>query len=520
MAGATAPRQDPNPCINGTKRVTDHTARLTSPSREPLARNNLQLTGTLERPPTSTETRCLNLYRPTGGTRPNCQLANPAVAAHSSARANISIPLALIIAALNILFGQFLDNQWNRLWLNQSERQRTALLLMGIQKVLRLPHSILQSIGHTGATALALTLQKIGHLLPLAIGRSVPAVTLFITSNLMLWMWFPTLGAINTLTIGFWFLINKILTQPSQIKETEKNIQQDLALQRSKELIENCSTLRLAGAEHRAIQWWAEPQLSAHKLQSSLDWINTLQTWSTLVLVTLIIGSSIKIAPTLSDPWLVLSLVAMQLASVWEISFTLKTARDLKQNWQIAQGLLNSPSEWQSGTSNPGIIKGNLEVQNISFRYRPNTKLVLSNINFTIQAGSFVAIVGSTGSGKSTLLRVLLGLEEPLQGQIFVDGHDYRELQRDLFRRQIGSVLQDTGLVGSTMMEVIASGRQLSLEQAWSAAEDAGLGADLQTTDGVANADFSRWKKSFRRTATKTSHRKSPGRESSALAAR
>ena len=160
---------------------------------------------------------------------------------------NISMPLALILAALNILFGQFLDNQWNRLWLNRSERQRAALLLVGIQKVVRLPHSILQSIGHKGATALAFTLEQIGHQIPLAIGRSQPAITLFITSNLMLWMWFPTLGAINTLTIGFWFLINKILTQPSQIKESEKNIQQDLALQRMKELIDNCSTLRLAG---------------------------------------------------------------------------------------------------------------------------------------------------------------------------------------------------------------------------------------------------------------------------------
>ena len=393
----------------------------------------------------------------------------------------ISIPLALILAALNILFGQLLDNQWNRLWLNRSERQRAALLLIGIQKVVRLPHNILKSIGHKGATALALTLQQIGHQLPLTIGRSLPAITLFVTSNLMLGVWLPALGAINTLATGLWFLINKILSQLSQIKETEKNIQQDLAQQRSKELIENCSTLRLGAAEQKAIKWWAEPQLAAHKQQWSLDWINTLQTWSTLVLATVMIGSSIKTAPTLTDQWLAFSLVAMQLASVWEIGFALKAARNLKQHWQVSQVLLNHQPEWRSGASNPGILKGELEAKNISFRYRSNKKLILSNINFTIQSGSFVAIVGSTGSGKSTLIRVLLGLEEPLQGQIFVDGHDYRELQRDLLRRQIGSVLQDTGLVGRTMMEVIAAGRPLSLEQAWSAAEDAGLGAELQT---------------------------------------
>ena len=61
----------------------------------------------------------------------------------------IGIPLALVLASLSLLFGQLLDNQWKRLWLNRSERQRAALALIGIQKVLRLPLSILQNIGHT-----------------------------------------------------------------------------------------------------------------------------------------------------------------------------------------------------------------------------------------------------------------------------------------------------------------------------------------------------------------------------------
>ena len=120
-------------------------------------------------------------------------------------------------------------------------------------------------------------------------------------------------------------------------------------------------------------------------------------------------------------------------------------------------------------------------MRNLSFRYRENAALVLSNISFSVEAGSFVAIVGHSGSGKSTLLRILLGFEEPLQGQLYVDRRDCREMQRDLLRRQIGTVLQDTRLVGNTLMEVIAAGRPLSLEQVWSAAEDAGLGEDLKT---------------------------------------
>ena len=392
----------------------------------------------------------------------------------------IGIPLALVLASLSLLFGQLLDNQWKRLWLNRSERQRAALALIGIQKVLRLPLSILQNIGHTGATALAFTLQHIGQQLPLALGRSLPALTLFIASNLMLWMLLPSIGIICTLGTGVWFLVTEVLSQWSQTKQSPKCIQQDLAQQRSQELIENCSTLRLAAAEQKALDWWSEPELAAFRQQPSLDWISTLQTWSAVVFATLLIGVSIKVAATRTNQWLALSLIAMQLASVRELNIALKTGRDLKQHWQGAQVLLNSPSEWKSGAVDPGILEGSIEVRNLSFRYRPNAPLVLSKVNFSVKAGSFVAIVGPSGSGKSTLLRILLGFEDPLQGQVYMDGRDCRELQRDLLRRQIGTVLQDARLVGNTWMEVIAAGRPLSLEQVWSAAEDAGLGEELK----------------------------------------
>ena len=393
----------------------------------------------------------------------------------------IGIPLALVLASLSLLFGQLLDNQWKRLWLNRSERQRAALALIGIQKVLRLPLSILQNIGHTRATALAFTLQNIGQQLPLALGRSLPALTLFIASNLMLWLLLPSIGIICTLGTGVWFLVTEVLSQWSQTKQSPKCIQQDLAQQRSQELIENCSTLRLAAAEQKALDWWSEPELAAYRQQPSLDWISTLQTWSAVVFATLLIGVSIKVAATRTNQWLALSLIAMQLASVRELNIALKTGRDLKQHWQGAQVLLNSPSEWKSGAVDPGILEGSIEVRNLSFRYRPNAPLVLSKVNFSVKAGSFVAIVGPSGSGKSTLLRILLGFEDPQQGQVYVDGRDCRELQRDLLRRQIGTVLQDARLVGNTLMEVIAAGRPLSLEQVWSAAEDAGLGEDLKT---------------------------------------
>jgi ABC-type multidrug transport system fused ATPase/permease subunit len=73
-----------------------------------------------------------------------------------------------------------------------------------------------------------------------------------------------------------------------------------------------------------------------------------------------------------------------------------------------------------------------------------------------------------------------LGFEQPLTGQVIIDGQDTCDLQHESLRRQIGTVLQDTRLVGNSLMEVIAAGRPLSVEEAWKAAEDAGLSDDLQ----------------------------------------
>ena len=392
----------------------------------------------------------------------------------------ISVPVALFLAGLSLLFGQVLDNQWHRLWLNRSERQRAGLGLVGMQKVLRLQLPVIRTLGGAGATALALSLQQIGHQLPLAIGRLLPAITLFLFSNLALWIWRPPLGAVSLFGCGLWLLANHGLSERSQRQRNQQLPHQGLALLRSQELIENCSTLRLAKAEQQALNWWIEPERAAEQQQPWLDWLSALQSWSAVVLATMLIMAAIVIAPVRSDQWLALSLVGIQFATSRELGQAFKTWSDLKHQWKGAQVLVNSPSESRPGASDPGELNGDLEVRNLSFRYGADTPLVLSNVSFSVQAGSFVAIVGSSGSGKSTLLRILLGFEQPLTGQVIIDGQDTCDLQHESLRRQIGTVLQDTRLVGNSLMEVIAAGRPLSVEEAWKAAEDAGLSGDLQ----------------------------------------
>lgn len=98
--------------------------------------------------------------------------------------------------------------------------------------------------------------------------------------------------------------------------------------------------------------------------------------------------------------------------------------------------------------------KGEIQLKNLSMRYKPHLPLVLDNLNLTINSGEKVAIVGRTGSGKSTLLlalkRVVEFSEEP-GSQILIDGKSISELPLNLLRSKIQIIPQDPFLFEDTL---------------------------------------------------------------------
>ena len=101
-------------------------------------------------------------------------------------------------------------------------------------------------------------------------------------------------------------------------------------------------------------------------------------------------------------------------------------------------------------------IKGDISIEDISFRFNEKGALNLSNINLSIDSGQFVAIVGQSGSGKSTLTKLLSRLYEPLQGKISIDNVDISKVELYSLRRQIGIVPQDSILFDGTVQDNIA----------------------------------------------------------------
>ena len=109
-------------------------------------------------------------------------------------------------------------------------------------------------------------------------------------------------------------------------------------------------------------------------------------------------------------------------------------------------------NDWQKGQ-----LKEKIEICDVAYHYPDTDNMVISNINFTIHKGETVALIGSSGAGKTTLADILLGLLEPVSGNILVDGVDIAE-NMDEWHHMLGYIPQTIYLSDDTIRNNIAFG--------------------------------------------------------------
>jgi ATP-binding cassette subfamily C protein LapB len=121
-------------------------------------------------------------------------------------------------------------------------------------------------------------------------------------------------------------------------------------------------------------------------------------------------------------------------------------------------------------------LQGEIEFRNVSFSYPGQGEAALQNISLRIAPGEHVIVIGRTGSGKTTLQKLMLGLYQPSEGVVRIDGIDLRQLDPADLRRNVGFVGQDAMLFYGTLRENISIGAPYADDSAIvAAAEVAGL---------------------------------------------
>lgn len=118
--------------------------------------------------------------------------------------------------------------------------------------------------------------------------------------------------------------------------------------------------------------------------------------------------------------------------------------------------ILNTPVEAAKSRLSLPPIHGDVEFENVNFRYRPDGPQIIRGLNLKIGRGEVIGIVGRSGSGKSTLTKLVQRLYVPESGRVKVDGNDLALVDPVWLRRQVGVVLQENVLLNTSVRNNIA----------------------------------------------------------------
>ncbi len=113
----------------------------------------------------------------------------------------------------------------------------------------------------------------------------------------------------------------------------------------------------------------------------------------------------------------------------------------------------------QPGAQPLPLVRGQIQFENVSFRYEQETEHVLHSISLAVQPGEVLALVGPSGAGKSTLFNLIPRFYDPNEGRVLIDGYDLRAMTLDSVRTQIGLVPQETQLFSGTLRENLRYGK-------------------------------------------------------------
>lgn len=135
-----------------------------------------------------------------------------------------------------------------------------------------------------------------------------------------------------------------------------------------------------------------------------------------------------------------------------------------------------------------------IELKNVRYRYDGAQKDTLCGIDLTLEPGEHLAIVGLNGAGKTTLVKVLCGLADPTQGQVFYDGIDIRNYNRCEYYRLFSAVFQQFSLLPVTIAEIVAEAmpEEIDMLRVKTCLQQAGLWERVAALPNGMNSSFSR----------------------------
>lgn len=234
------------------------------------------------------------------------------------------------------------------------------------------------------------------------------------------------------------------------------------------EAINGLETIKAVGAEGRTQrafeQYVAETALSANRARLlSAVTVNTTALASNLVTVGIVVYGVHLIAEgelTVGALVACTIIAGRTMAPLAQTAGVLTRFHQAKTAYATLDRVMNLPVERPPETRflHRPTFDGAIELRGVRFRYPRQKEWALDGIDLVVRPGERVGIIGRVGSGKTTIEKLVLGLYEPQEGAVLIDGVDLRQIDPADLRRNIGAVLQDTVLFQGTLRENIALG--------------------------------------------------------------
>ncbi len=250
-------------------------------------------------------------------------------------------------------------------------------------------------------------------------------------------------------------------------------------------LISGVQKLKLSGSEKRAFARWgtlyAESSRLTYHPPAFLMYSGVISLLISLAGTLVMYYAAIQSGVTVADYYAFNAAYGMVSGAFMSLASIALTVANIKPILDMVKPILETVPEVSEGKRVVTRLSGNIELNNVSFRYTETMPLVVDNLSLKIKAGQYVAIVGSTGCGKSTLMRIMLGFETPQKGAVYYDGKDLSALDLKSLRRKMGVVMQNGKLFsGDVYSNIVISAPWLTMDDAWEAAELAGIADDIR----------------------------------------
>jgi len=323
-------------------------------------------------------------------------------------------------------------------------------------------NSITKTILSTGLTSL-FALIYIPQLFMFAKTLAVPAIIVILLISLV--------------------VIVSSLTRLTYVREQVELNAQESGM--SYALIRGVQKIKLAGAEKRSFGNWAKLFEKLLRVQYNLPWFvrqsSAITAAISLMGGVVIYACALKSNIGASNFYVFNSIYGMVMGAFLSMAGIAETIAAIKPQIELIKPFLDAEPEINENKIPVQKLGGDIELENVSFRYQPEGPDILKDISLKIKPGEYLAIVGASGCGKSTLMRIMLGFLKPGKGAVYYDGKNIESIDIRSLRRRIGTVLQDGKLLrGTIYSNITLTAPYLSVDEAMQAAEIAGIADDIK----------------------------------------